>query len=126
MVSDRYYHAINPDDALFANNIKVNSGIITSASLLRSHDPNLTNMLSPYEAFTREAEKEETFERIRSTEFPLCPPRMGAIFLFERRQAADKANQAWWQEIRVILEAEVVAANRIGRFDASQLDEAWS
>jgi hypothetical protein len=116
------FHAIDPNDALFAHNIKINCGRITAVSAARQAHPEWEGILSPYEAFTRERAKEECFEKVRATSFPSRPPRLGSIFLFPTQAAADQANCAWWGNRRVILPASVVVALRIGTFDARLLD----
>ena len=116
------FHAIDPADNLFCHNILIGRGRITAVSLARLLDPNLSGMLSPYEAFTSERRKEDAFERMRAAEFGDCPPRLGSIFLFPTLEAADRANQAWWGGKRVMLPATIIQVNRIGQFDGKQLD----
>lgn len=118
------YHAIDPNDGLFCHNIAINSGRIVAVSLARLAHPEWNGILSPYEAFTREREKEDAFEKIRASEFDTCPPRLGSIYLFPSNETAARANELWWGGRRVILEATVVQTNRIGTFDARYLDSS--
>jgi hypothetical protein len=121
-VTPTLLHAIDPRDGVFCHNLLVGSGRLTSASFIRSAVPEWEGLLSPYEAFTREKDKEDLFERVRAERFPGAPPRKGALFLFATREDADWANATWWQNHRVILSAQVVQASRIGAFDAKLLD----
>ena len=79
-------------------------------------------MLSPYEAYGSEREKETAFEKIRESEFPNCPPRLGSLYLFSTREMADRANAKWWDAKRIILPAGIVTQSRMGEFDANHLD----
>jgi hypothetical protein len=122
------YHVIDPNDGLFCHNIAINSGRIVAVSLARLAYSDWNGILSPYEAFTREREKEDAFEKIRVSEFDTCPPRLGSIYAFPSNETAARANKLWWGGRRVILEATVMQANRIGIFDARHLDasrENW-
>jgi hypothetical protein len=113
-----YHHAIDPTDEIVCNNLFYGKGRLNAASLLRAVNPLLAGVQSPYEVFTREGPKEEVFEAIRVKEFPMAPPRRGAIFLFNSKESAEASNQAWWQGKRKILQASIVFANRIGEFDS--------
>lgn len=122
------YHAIDPNDGLFCHNIAINSGRIAAVLLGRLAHPEWSGILSPYEAFTHEREKEDVFEKIRASEFETCPPRLGSIYAFPSNETAARANELWWGGRRIILEATVMQANRIGTFDARHLDaprENW-
>jgi hypothetical protein len=68
------------DDNLFRHNIAINKGRITAVSLARPMHPEWESILSPYEAFTREREKEEVFEKIRASEYDICPTRLGSLY----------------------------------------------
>jgi hypothetical protein len=127
-MTNTFFHAIDPRDGIFCNNIKLSAGILRAVSSVRSADPTLSGMLSPYEAFTREQEKEDFFEAVRARDFPSAPPRKGALFLFASVEDGAAANISWWQGQRVILPAQIVHATRLGAFDAHQLDaprESW-
>ena len=92
-----FFHAFDPDDRLFSHNIFVGKGRIPSASAMRNVQlPGWEGLMSPYQMFTTERPKEETFERIRAREFPDRPTREGAIFLFPRLEDAERANAEWW------------------------------
>jgi hypothetical protein len=122
------YHAIDPADKLFCHNIAINAGKVTAVSLARLAHPEWSGMLSPYEAFTREGEKEKVFENVRLSEFDTCPPRLGSIFAFPTQEAAARCNDLWWQGKRVILEAAIIQVYRIGVFDSHHLNaqrESW-
>ena len=122
------YHAIDPNDGLFCHNISINNGRITAVAFARFIRPEWDGMRSPYEVFTHEKEKEDIFEKIRKSEFENCPPRLGSIYTFPDNETAVCANKRWWNGRRVILEASVVHANRIGQFDSRYLDatrENW-
>lgn len=116
------FHAIDPADNMFCHNILLSKGRIVAVSYARRNDPNLAGMVTPYEAFTSEREKEEVFERIRSAEFSNCPPRLGSIFLFRTKEAADRANERWWDNKRVMLPATIMHASRTGEFDGAHLN----
>lgn len=116
------FHAIDPNDGMFCHNIALSKGQLIAVSLARQAHPEWEGILSPYEAFTREREKETIFERVRASIYPNCPPRLGSIFLFPTREAADKANSDWWSNQRQILLAKIVQAPRVGTFDAKLLD----
>lgn len=116
------FHAIDPRDRLFSNNILLNAGRITSMLTIRSATPCGEGLLSPYEAFSIEREKEDVFETIRAREFQNAPPRKGALFLFSTPQDATAANAKWWHGQRVILPANILNASRVGAFDSTQLD----
>ncbi|MDE3225327.1 MAG: hypothetical protein KGO52_04245 [Nitrospirota bacterium] len=127
-MKDTLFHAIDPRDGMFCHNIKLSAGRLTAVSFVRSAVPEWSGMRSPYEAFTRETEKEDFFEAVRARGFPSAPPRKGALFLFASIEDAATANASWWQDQRVILPAQIVQASRVGAFDASQLDaprERW-
>jgi hypothetical protein len=122
------FHAIDPSDGMFCHNIKLSTGRLTAVSFVRAAVPEWSGMRSPYEAFTRETEKEDFFEAVRAQGFPAAPPRKGALFLFASAQDAAAANASWWQGQRVILPAQIMQASRVGPFDATQLDvprERW-
>ncbi len=121
-LNQTFYHALDPADELFCHNVKIANGRIIAVSFLKAGDPNLVGALSPYQAFTRERPKEEVFEHIRAKEFPNCPSRLGAIFLFDDLDLANKANATWWHGKRVILPANVIEARFIGRYDSKHLD----
>jgi hypothetical protein len=127
-VTDTLFHAIDPRDWMFCHNIKLSAGRLTAVSLVRAAVPDWGGMRSPYEAFTREAEKEDFFEAVRAGGFPAALPRKGALFLFASAEDAAAANASWWQGQRVILSAQIVQASRVGAFDARKLDasrEGW-
>lgn len=117
-----FWHAIDPADAIFCHNLKVSQGKVIAAAYLRAGDSALSGLQSPYEAFTREREKEEAFEKVRSAGFDACPPRLGSIFLFDDLNQGRSANEAWWDGRRVLLETIVVEAKRMSRFDSKHLD----
>jgi len=116
------FHAIDPDDDLFSHNVLINGGRVVAASAARTWNPSWPGIMSPYEAFTQERDKEEAFERVRASAFPRLPTRLGSIFLFPTRIDADRANAEWWDQRRIILEATVIAAISQGVFDARWLD----
>lgn len=116
------FHAIDPRDSVFCHNIKLSAGLLTAVSFVRAAVPEWSGMRSPYEAFTREFEKENFFESVRAREFPDAPPRKGVLFLFASDDDAAAANASWWEGRRVILRGQIVQASRVGAFDASQLD----
>ena len=122
MIGESFFHAFDPADWLFSNNVSCGRGTLTAVSALRHADPNLAAALSPYEAFTCERPKEDCFERVRAQEFPDHPPPLGSIFLFATRENADACNADWWGGARVILEAKIVSALSTGIFDARQLN----
>lgn len=127
-MTNNLFHAIDPRDGMFCHNIKLSSGRLTAVSFVRSAVPEWNGMRSPYEAFTREIEKEEFFEAVRAKEFSSAPPRKGALFLFTSQEDAAWANTNWWQNQRAILPARLIHASRVGTFDAKQLDaprEHW-
>lgn len=117
-----FYHAIDPANEIFRHNIKIGNGRISSVSFLKTEDPRLEGVLSPYQAFTSERPKEEVFERIRKEAFQDRPSRLGAIFLFENLDLAKEANMIWWHGKRVILSAKIIEAHCIGRYDLKHLD----
>jgi hypothetical protein len=122
------YHAIDPSDNLFRHNIAINKGRITAVSLARLVHPEWESILSPYEAFTCEREKEEAFEKIRASEYDNCPTRLGSIFAFPTKETANRSNSLWFNGKRVILEGTVTFASRIGTFDSQLLNarqEDW-
>jgi hypothetical protein len=116
------FHAIDPADDMFCHNIQLSKGRIIAVSYARSTDRNLSGMVSPYEAFTAERDKEDVFESIRRAEFSACPSRLGSIFLFATKAAADRANERWWNNKRVILPASITLATRKGEFDGAHLN----
>lgn len=117
-----YYHAIDPHDNIFCNNVFVGKGIVTAISAMRGSTPAYAGFRSPYEAFTRERPKEDAFEAIRSKEYPDAPPRMGALFLFDSLSSAEQANATWWQGQRIVLQAQILFAHRFGKFDSQWLN----
>lgn len=120
---DQLYHAFDPSDWMFRHNIQVGRGRIVANSFARRTDPTFpAGVMSPYEAFTTERAKEDSFEKIRDKEFPGCPPRLGSIFLFPDRKTADVANQQWWGDQRIILPACILMTQRVGVFDSKKLD----
>jgi hypothetical protein len=120
------YHAFDPNDWMFRHNIKISHGHMTSVSLARANDPSLTWMRAPYELYGGNQEKEAVFETVRVAEFDCCPPRLGSLYLFPTKEDADRANVKWWNNQRILLLAQVVHANRMGRFDSKQLDALQS
>ncbi len=118
------FHAADPTDMVFCHNIGILKGRLTAVSMLRAANPELSGARSPYEAFTREADKEAVFEEVRRRDFPSAPSRMGALFFFASQADADAANAAWWRGQRVILRAQIVGAAGVGCFDARHLDAA--
>lgn len=124
MLRGPLFHAIDPTDLVLRHNLYCGKGLLIAISLMRCFDLRLHGIVSPYEAFTRECSKEELFERIRVTEYPEQPPRMGSVFLLPTREQAEFCNAEWWDGNRVVLEAWIVEALSAGVFDSRQLDAA--
>lgn len=125
---DELYHAFDPDDWLFGHNLRIGGGRIVANSYGRNTGTLPEGILSPYEAFMAEREKEEAFEWVRAAKFANRPPRLGSIFLFPDKHTADTANEAWWGGRRILLPARVLTARRVGVFDSRKLDaerDAW-
>lgn len=116
------FHAIDPSDGMFSHNIFLSKGRVVAISLVRANTPGGTGMMSPYEASTSHKDKEEAFERVRASDFPDLPPRLGAIYLFPSIEAANSANELWWSSKRVVLKAEIVLAQRIALVDSKLLN----
>lgn len=121
-MTETLFHAVDPTDRIFCHNIGIYKGRLIAVSLLRAANPELSGARSPYEAFTREVDKEAVFEEVRRREFPSAPSRMGALFFFASQADAEAANAAWWGGQRVILRAQIVTAAGVGCFDAGHLD----
>ena len=122
------FHAIDPNDGMFCLKIKLSKWQLVAISLARQSHPEWQGIVSPYEAFHRDREKEAVFERIRAIDFPSCPPRLGAIFLFPTEDAANRANRDWWSGARIMLPATITFALRQGELDAKLLEvprEDW-
>src|SRR5579871_4902721 len=115
------FHSIDPRDNMFCHNIALSKGQLIAISFARQAHPEWTGIVSPYEAFHKEREKEAVFERVRESGFSKCPPRLGAIFLFPTEDAANRANRVWWNGERVVLQARITLAVRQGVFDAKLL-----
>ncbi len=102
-----YYLAADPDDLIFANNLKVCKGVFPSPSLVRELDENLKGMVSMYEVMHTDREKEAVFEKIRAEHYPSRPSRMGAIYLFKDYGTAERANKKWWDNKRNLYETKI-------------------
>jgi len=123
-----YYHAANTDTRtpvgrMFCNNIGLSNGYMTSESFIRLAGTRMRDngSKSPYELFGGNKQKEAVFEHVRAHDYSFRPPRLGALFLFDNRETADRCNEKWWQGKSTILEAEIVEGN-FARFDAKYLD----
>lgn len=90
------YLAADDSDVMFHHNLKFCKGILQSPSMMRELDPNLSGVVSRYEAVHTDREKEAVFEEVRKAHYPHIPSRMGALYLFPDLDTAIKANQRWW------------------------------
>jgi len=116
------YIAVKPDDIVFQQNTKACNGVLTSPSYTRASDPNLSGAVSYYEVLHKDKEKEEIFEKIRKSNYPNQPSRMGAIFLFPDLLTAKKANKLWWSNKREIHEVIIINGFRVLFADSKWLD----
>tara|TARA_R110002096_G_scaffold92144_13_gene208398 strand:+ start:4777 stop:5256 length:480 start_codon:yes stop_codon:yes gene_type:complete len=99
-----YYLASDPNDKIFEHNLKICKGILPSPSYISETDENLKNIVSPYQMFHQDKEKEVVFEEIRKTHYPARPSRMGAIYLFPNLETAEISNTKWWNNQRNLYE----------------------
>jgi len=122
-VDQPHFHVTDPaKDWMFRNSLYVGRGNLTAAAATRLLNSNLDAVISLYEAFTSEREKEEVFECVRSNDFPDQPSRLGCLFLFKEPETAKRCNEKWWGGRGVIHEARIVSARNVGVFDAHHLD----
>jgi len=102
-----YYLASDPNDKIFEHNLKICKGVFSSPSYTSETDENLKNIVSPYQMFHQDKQKEVIFEKIRKAHYPARPSRMGAIYLFPNLEAAEISNTKWWGNQRIFHEAKI-------------------
>jgi hypothetical protein len=104
-----YLHSVGDD--LFArvmmHNTRLRKGHLYTGDVLAYIDPGM--IISPYFAFNSEMLKEDVWESVRGQEFPICPSRRQALFLFENEDDLQKASSKWWRgQYRRTLKAHIV------------------
>lgn len=68
----------------------------------------ITGFVSEYQILNRQRDKEALWEEIRQRVAPDRPSRQGALFLFESHEAANSAQERWFQnEGRVLLRVHI-------------------
>ncbi len=118
-----YYHAIDTKHANYpvvCHNLALGQGILVSASLLRETGY-LPGAVSLHEIIHGNSEREKIFEQIRKDEYPTCPTRLGAIYLFENEKNAVDTASRWWGDKCLVFPAEIRKKKSIGRFDAQHI-----
>jgi hypothetical protein len=111
------YHALAENDWMLIQNLKASSGKIFSASYT-----GMSGAVTKYQVFNKNQNKECSFERIRISEFPEYPSRMGAQFCFTNTHDAEYANEHWWHNPRKIVRAQLSDHRSYGLFDSRHLD----
>ena len=94
-----YWHIVpvsGTNAMLFYNNVKVAKGALLSVSRGIEAEPHLENAHTPYSLSRMNDEKENLFENIRSEKYPMCPPRLKTIYLFDDYSLVERALHEWF------------------------------
>jgi hypothetical protein len=94
-----YWHVVGrggPAAFMFHNNLRVAQGCLQSVSAAVANG--LHGAVTPYCAAHRDREKEQLFEPVRAESYAVLPTRLGAMFVFDDRAHAARAQQTWFAE----------------------------
>ncbi|HEY0943109.1 MAG TPA: hypothetical protein VGE08_23695 [Steroidobacter sp.] len=92
-----HWHVVaqrGPGAFMFQNNVRVSQGYLLSASAMVASG--LLGAVTPYSATHQDREKEQLFERVRTESYAALPSRLGALFVFDDRAHAIRAQQIWF------------------------------
>jgi hypothetical protein len=116
-----FWHLTAPN-GLLLHNAYLGRGVVQSASLVRQ-TPGLEAVASPYGIGATLEPKEQRWEEVRAKEFPQCPSRLHATFLFDDLATAEKARDSWFgSEERIVLPCRVLKGSALYAADANWLD----
>ena len=125
LVPHTFYHFTSPNDSLLWN-VRLAEGLCPSVSF-QALVAGMDGLTTLYAIANSESPKEELWEHIRISDFPLLPSRLKALFLFESIEVANAARQWWFpNEKRLLLEARILFGARIHIADAKWLDSPES
>jgi len=122
LLPQQFWHLVHPTAGLVLNNAFLGEGFCSSMSVI-CRMPGLEKVGSPYGFKAKVDDKEQTWERVRTSEYPNLPSRCGAFFLFDDRQFAEQLRDRWFPgEDRIIVSVQIVEGSRVHRADAKWLD----
>jgi hypothetical protein len=117
-----FWHLVHPGLGLVLNNAFLAEGLCTSISLMQRL-PGGEGITSPYAIRAVTDEKEQIWEDARREHHQNLPSRIGAIFLFDDKDLAERAMRHWFpQERRLMVPARIVQGALIHRGDSRWLD----
>jgi len=121
-----YWHIVptqGTNAMLFYNNVRVGRGALLSVSAGIEAEPHLENAHTPYSLSRMNDEKESLFEDIRGNKYPMCPPRLKTIYLFDDYVLVEKALNEWFQgEARTVHECRILSSSIIHKADTVWLN----
>jgi hypothetical protein len=124
-----FWHVSPRAGSFLFNNAFLGEGVVMTISAINSV-PGLEKVVSPYGIKAQNDSKEQEWERIRRMSYDKLPSRINGMYLFDNKETAITAAQAWFPgENRKLLEAQIIASSRVARADARLLDctqEYWS
>ena len=121
------FHAIDTSNFMTIQNLQAMQGYLPSASFASLLSGN-ADPQSFYQMANANKEKEDFFENVRINEYPNATSRLGALFCFVQHSDAEYANENWWNNERLIVEAIPANVTSITTYDSRHLDtnqENW-
>ena len=113
------WHWTQPSSFLL-HNVFLGKGHTPSASLMAAAH---SGFVSNYQVLNRQPDKEALWERVRAEIAPALPSRLGAFFMFEDLETAERGRQRWFSTASLIAVRAVALAPRSATLHRG--DTAW-
>lgn len=123
-----YWHLVSPH-SFFYNNVRVGKGVLLSVSAAIQAEPQIHNAHTPYSLTIIDDEKEQVFEQVRQEKFPVCPPRLKTLYVFDEYALVERALKEWFSnEGKVVHECRILIGSITCKVDTVWLNssrEQW-
>jgi hypothetical protein len=97
-----YWHLVGVS-SLFNHNVRVGKGALLSVSAGIAAEPHLENAQTPYSFFQLNDPKEQLFEEIRYAKYPMRPPRLKSLYVFDDYAFVERALREWFRQERKLV-----------------------
>lgn len=123
LAPDIFYH-LTEKNGILQWNAKLHKGLVRSISHELATGIVPSGAVTAYGYGNQNSETEVLWEKTRQTQFAYRPTRKNALFLFDTREDAQRAQEDWFRdEARSLVRARIVAWSAWHRGDARWLDE---
>ena len=121
----KYWHVTGLRRSTVLWNARLSNGWVPTMSMVRLM-PGMQNAVAPHDFMPKLGKQlEQTWEEVRSHEFPVMLPRSGAIFLFDVEEAANASALRWFGDSEVVVvEARIHKSSRLHRGHLGWFEES--